>query len=75
MKLSYKMRRLLSVVILLIGLPLYIVVAVSILSLFGRLPIFLELFIYICLGVIWAFPLKTIFRGIGQINYEDQNEK
>ena len=75
MKLSYKMRRVLSVLILLIGLPLYIVAAVSILALFGRLPILLELFIYICLGVIWAFPLKTVFRGIGQINYEDQSKK
>ncbi|MBT4567935.1 MAG: DUF2842 domain-containing protein [Marinovum sp.] len=66
MALSYKARRRWSLVILLIGLPLYVVVAVGVIGLFDRPPISLELLIYVALGVLWALPFKFIFRGIGQ---------
>ncbi|MBT4872804.1 MAG: DUF2842 domain-containing protein [Marinovum sp.] len=66
MALSYKARRRWSLVILLIGLPLYVVVAVGVIGLFDRPPIWLELLIYVALGVLWALPFKFIFRGIGQ---------
>ncbi|MGB0688276.1 MAG: DUF2842 domain-containing protein [Paracoccaceae bacterium] len=66
MALSYKARRRWSLVILLIGLPLYVVVAVGAIGLFNRPPIWLELLIYVSLGVLWALPFKFIFRGIGQ---------
>ncbi|MDG2232029.1 MAG: DUF2842 domain-containing protein [Paracoccaceae bacterium] len=66
MVLSYKARRRWSLVILLIGLPLYVVVAVGVIGLFDRPPIWLELLIYVALGVLWALPFKFIFRGIGQ---------
>ncbi len=66
MALSYKARRRWSLVILLIGLPLYVVVAVGVIGLFNRPPIWLELLIYVSLGVLWALPFKFIFRGIGQ---------
>ncbi|MBT7905904.1 MAG: DUF2842 domain-containing protein [Marinovum sp.] len=66
MALSYKARRRWSLVILLIGLPLYVVVAVGVIGLFDRPPIWLELLIYVTLGVLWALPFKFIFRGIGQ---------
>ena len=66
MALSYKARRRWSLVILLIGLPLYVVVAVGVIGLFNRPPIWLELFIYVSLGVLWALLFKFIFRGVGQ---------
>lgn len=66
MALSYKSRRRWALVILLIGLPLYIVVAVNIVGLFDRPSILLELLIYVGLGVLWAIPFRFIFRGIGQ---------
>ena len=66
MALSYKARRRWSLVILLIGLPLYVVMAVGVIGLFNRPPIWLELLIYVSLGVLWALPFKFIFRGIGQ---------
>ena len=66
MALSYKARRRWSLVILLIGLPLYVVVAVGVIGLFNRPPIWLELLIYVSLGVLLALPFKFIFRGIGQ---------
>ncbi len=66
MGLSYKNRRRLSVLVLLIGLPLYVVVALNVVALFDRPPFLLELLIYVVLGVVWALPLKSLFKGIGQ---------
>ncbi len=66
MPLSYKARRRWSLVILLVGLPLYIVVAVNVVALFDRPPMWLELAIYIGLGILWALPFRKVFRGIGQ---------
>ncbi|MEO9685502.1 MAG: DUF2842 domain-containing protein [Tateyamaria sp.] len=63
---SYKARKWLAGLILVFGLPLYIVMAVSVVGLFERPSILVELLIYIGLGVLWAFPLKYVFKGIGQ---------
>jgi hypothetical protein len=77
MALSYKARKRWSLVILLIGLPLYIVVAVTLVGLLNRPSILVELAIYVGLGIVWAFPFKFIFRGIGQADPEAarQDEK
>lgn len=65
-----KSRKRWSLVILLIGLPLYIAVAVSLVgwinATWGRPPIWIELAVYIGLGVLWAFPFRRVFRGIGK---------
>ena len=66
MALSYKARRRWSLVILLVGLPAYIVLSITIVNLFERPPFLLELFIYVALGIVWALPFKAVFRGIGQ---------
>ena len=66
MALSYKSRRRWSLVILLVGLPIYVVASISLLSVFERPSIFLELFIYVALGILWALPFKYVFRGVGQ---------
>ena len=71
MALSLKARKRLSILILVVALPAYIVAAVSLLALFDRPPILVELGIYIALGVIWAFPLKAVFRGVGQPDPDD----
>lgn len=63
---SYRARKWLAGLILVFGLPLYIIVAVNIVDLFERPSILVELLIYVGLGVIWAFPLKWVFKGIGQ---------
>ncbi|MEE9428338.1 MAG: DUF2842 domain-containing protein [Paracoccaceae bacterium] len=74
MALSYKSRRRWSLIILLIGLPIYIVIAVSIVDMLGRPNILIELLVYVGLGIVWILPFKPIFRGIGK---EDppENEK
>ncbi len=66
MALSWKTRRRLSLLILLVGLPIYVVVAVTVVNWFDRPPIWLEFFIYVALGIAWAFPLKGIFKGVGK---------
>lgn len=66
MALSWKTRRRLSLLILLVALPLYIVVAISMISLFDRPPLWLEFVIYVVLGILWVLPFKRIFRGVGK---------
>jgi len=68
--LAYKTRRRLAMLALVVGLPLYIVVSVTIVNWaelrWGRMPILLELLVYVGLGVLWAYPLKPIFKGVGK---------
>ncbi len=65
MAFSYKTRKRLSLLILLVGMPLYIIIAVNVVGLFDRPPFLLELFIYVSLGIAWILPFKSIFLGVG----------
>ncbi len=73
MALSYKARRRWSLVILLIGLPAYIVAAVTILNWLDRPPLFVELLVYVVLGIVWALPFKAVFRGVGKADPEAED--
>jgi hypothetical protein len=75
MALSYKSRRRWSLVILVVGLPLYAVLAVNIVALLPILPKVLEFFMYVILGIAWVFPLKFVFQGIGQPNPDDDQDE
>ena len=66
MQLSYKARRRWSLVILLIGLPVYIVVAVSVVNMLERPPIAVEFLVYVVLGFLWMLPFKFVFIGVGK---------
>ena len=66
MALSYKARKRWSLVILLIGMPAYVVAAVTVVNMFERPAIWLEFLIYVALGVVWILPFKFIFKGVGQ---------
>ena len=70
---SYGMRRFLSAMVLLVGLPLYIIAAMYLISLFDRPPFLLELLIYIALGILWALPFRKLFRGVGRPNPDASN--
>lgn len=65
-----KTRKRLSLLILVVLMPLYVVVAVTLLNWmdarFGRQPFWVELLIYVVLGVLWALPFKAVFRGVGK---------
>jgi hypothetical protein len=79
MALSHKARRRWSLLILLIGLPAYIVAAVSLTNWFdaryGRLPILAEVVVYVVLGFLWAVPFRFVFRGIGKADPETETER
>lgn len=66
MAMSYKTRRRLSLFLLLVWLPAFIVVAVTIMNAIDRPPLWLELAIYVALGFVWAWPFKAVFKGVGK---------
>jgi hypothetical protein len=70
MVLSHKAKRRWSLFILIFGVPIYIVMAVTLIDLLrdmmGRPSVLVELGVFVVLGVLWAFPLKAIFKGVGQ---------
>lgn len=66
MALSYKARKRWSIFALVVALPLYIVVTVNVVEMFDRPPFLVELLIYVVLGIIWTFPLKKLFLGVGK---------
>ncbi|WP_438959325.1 DUF2842 domain-containing protein [Nereida sp.] len=70
MALSHKAKRRWSLFILIFGVPIYIVMAVTLIDLLrdvmGRPSILIELGVFVLLGVLWAFPLKAVFKGVGQ---------
>ena len=66
MQFKRKTRKSWALVVLLLGLPIYVTICINIIALFDRPPFLLELFIYVLLGVLWAFPLKFLFAGIGK---------
>jgi len=65
-RLSIKLKKRFSLLILLVGLPVYIILSITVLNLLDRPPIIVELGIYLILGVLWALPFKYIFRGVGK---------
>lgn len=70
---SHKTKKRLALLILIVGLPVYIVVASSLVTWLERPPILVELLIYIVLGIVWALPFKWVFLGVGQ-EAPDQND-
>lgn len=65
-----KTRKRLSLLVLVLGLPAYIIVAVTLVNwmdrTWGRQPIWIELLVYIGLGIIWIMPFKRLFSGVGK---------
>lgn len=74
MGLSYKARRRWALVILVIGLPMYIVAAIALVTALPRPNILLELLVYLGLGVLWALPFRFVFKGVGKSDPEDEKK-
>lgn len=75
MALSYKARRRWSLFILLVGMPVYVVAAVTLVGLLERPSVWTELAIYVGLGFLWILPFRFVFRGIGQPDPDAQQAK
>lgn len=66
MSLSSKGRRRLAILILVVGLPIYVVVAVNVAEWLGRPNAVFELIVYVALGLVWIVPLRRAFLGVGR---------
>ena len=77
MPLKYKIRRRLSLVVLLIALPAYIIVAVNLMDWlrmrYEEVNPALELVMFVIIGILWILPFRNLFRGVGLEN-TDGNE-
>ncbi|MCC7320883.1 MAG: DUF2842 domain-containing protein [Rubellimicrobium sp.] len=60
----HRTRKRLAILVLVVGLPAYVIVAVGIMSALERPPFWVEFGIYVILGVLWALPLRWLFLGI-----------
>ena len=63
---SYRLKRFLAILVLLLWLPFYIVLVLNILALFERPSLVVEFLVYVIAGVLWALPFKALFKGVGQ---------
>lgn len=63
---SYRTRKILCAVLLMVGLPLYVIAATTLVGLFDRPDVLTELAVYVGLGILWALPLRGLFRGIAR---------
>ncbi len=70
MALSYKGRRRVALLVLVVGLPIYILVASVLATTIAPESVLVTLLLYIGLGLVWILPFKSVFKGIGQ---EDPN--
>ena len=73
--LSYKARRRWALVVLVIGMPVYIVVSVTLVNMLDRPNIVVEFLIYVGLGFAWILPFKGLFKGIGKPDPEAEPPK
>jgi len=74
MALRWRTRRRLALLLLVVGLPLYIVFALVLVSAFERPPFLIELGVYIVLGIAWALPFRWLFLGINRPEPEDERD-
>ena len=63
---SRRTRVLLCFLILVIGMPAWIVVSTTLVGMFERPGFLVELAIYVGLGLVWILPLRRVFLGIGR---------
>lgn len=72
---TYKTRKRWALFILVVGLPAYIVLAVTVMNRLAATDWhwLIELMIYVFLGVVWIFPCRKIFLGIGQADPDKPN--
>lgn len=73
MELGYKSRKRWALIILLVGVPAYIVAAVTIMNWLDRPPLVVEFLVYLALGIAWALPFRFIFKGVGQPDPEAED--
>jgi len=72
---TWRGRRILSLVLLLVWLPLYVVAAVTLTGWMERPHVLVEAGVYLGLGFLWALPFRRVFRGIGRADPDRQGSR
>ncbi|MDP2086713.1 MAG: DUF2842 domain-containing protein [Gemmobacter sp.] len=67
---THRTRKRLALLILLVGLPAYVVVAATVVGWLDRPSIWVELLVYAGLGIAWVLPLRRVFLGVAQADPE-----
>ena len=66
---GHRARKRWALLILLVGLPLYIVLVITaenwLVVRWGPPPMLAELVIFVALAFLWALPCKSVFTGVG----------
>ncbi|MBC7163786.1 MAG: DUF2842 domain-containing protein [Roseovarius sp.] len=75
MPLGHRARKRWSLVVLLVGMPLWIVAAVTVVGLFERPPPWLEILVYVGLGLVWIVPFRRLFLGVGQPDPDERQDR
>lgn len=75
MPLGHRARKRWSLVVLLVGMPLWIVAAVTVVGLFERPPLWLEILVYVGLGLVWIVPFRRLFLGVGQPDPDERRDR
>ena len=65
-QMSYKARKRWALVVLLVGMPAYVILVINLMASIERLPFWAEVAAYLFLGIAWIFPFKRVFLGVGQ---------
>jgi len=68
----HRTKKRLSLLVLVVGLPVYIIVATTIMAALDRPPVWVEFLIYVVLGILWALPFRWLFLGVGQGDPEEK---
>lgn len=72
---THRRRKLVAILVLVLGLPGYIAVAWVVASAIGRQPLLVELAVYVVLGVVWVLPLRRLFLGLGRPDPDARGRK
>lgn len=72
MAMTPKGRARLSILVLVVVLPIWIIIAVNLADLVSRENILVELLVFAVLGVVWILPFKKLFLGVAAKNRDDQ---
>ena len=72
---TYRARKRLAILVLVIGLPAWIVAATTVVGLFERPPFLLEIAVYVGLGLVWIVPLRRLFLGIGRADPDESDRQ
>lgn len=73
-RMSRRTRVLLCFLVLVIGMPAWIVASATLVGMLERPGFLVELAIYVGLGLVWILPLRRLFLGIGRAEASDRSD-